>query len=77
MMNAIDIKKLSTSLWCWLVATTISLCSCCKWSMFRLKSAHVAAGALCLPDIGQLFPDNNPSWKGASFDRFCEENLQL
>jgi hypothetical protein len=22
-------------------------------------------GALCLPDIGQLFPDNDPKWKGA------------
>ena len=23
-------------------------------------------GALCLPDIGQLFPDTDPKWKGAS-----------
>ena len=22
-------------------------------------------GALCLPDIGQLFPDTDPRWKGA------------
>ena len=22
-------------------------------------------GALCLPDIGQLFPDNDPQWKAS------------
>lgn len=27
-------------------------------------------GALALPDIGQLYPDTDPAWKGASSDRF-------
>lgn len=30
-------------------------------------------GALGLPDIGQLFPDNDPKWKGASSDIFVKE----
>mmetsp|Transcript_38007 Transcript_38007/g.96169 ORF Transcript_38007/g.96169 Transcript_38007/m.96169 type:complete len:178 (+) Transcript_38007:93-626(+) len=30
-------------------------------------------GALCLPDIGQLFPDNDPQWKGARSDIFLKE----
>jgi len=34
-------------------------------------------GALCLPDIGQLFPDNDPKWKGASSDVFLKEAVRL
>jgi 2C-methyl-D-erythritol 2,4-cyclodiphosphate synthase len=30
-------------------------------------------GALNLPDIGQLFPDNDPNWKGADSSIFMEE----
>lgn len=30
-------------------------------------------GALGLPDIGQLFPDNDPKWKGAASDIFMKE----
>lgn len=30
-------------------------------------------GALTLPDIGQLFPDNDPQWKGADSSVFMEE----
>lgn len=30
-------------------------------------------GALALPDIGQLFPDSDPTWEGASSDRFLLE----
>ena len=30
-------------------------------------------GALTLPDIGQLFPDNDPRWKGADSSVFMEE----
>ena len=30
-------------------------------------------GALCLPDIGQLFPDTDPEWKGANSDTFIKE----
>mmetsp|Transcript_28564 Transcript_28564/g.84536 ORF Transcript_28564/g.84536 Transcript_28564/m.84536 type:complete len:235 (-) Transcript_28564:1283-1987(-) len=34
-------------------------------------------GALSLPDIGQLFPDNDPQWRGASSDRFVLEAVKL
>ncbi len=34
-------------------------------------------GALCLPDIGQLFPDNDPKWKGARSDIFLNEAVRL
>eukprot|EP01036_Dinobryon_divergens_P025212 gene25212-33738_t len=30
-------------------------------------------GALALPDIGQLFPDNDPTWKGADSSIFMKE----
>lgn len=30
-------------------------------------------GALSLPDIGQLFPDNDPKWKGAASHVFMTE----
>ena len=30
-------------------------------------------GALSLPDIGQLFPDNDPNWRGADSSIFMEE----
>eukprot|EP00891_Asterochloris_glomerata_P007746 jgi/Astpho2/7746/Aster-07588 len=34
-------------------------------------------GALCLPDIGQLFPDTDPQWKGANSDTFIKEAVRL
>ena len=34
-------------------------------------------GALCLPDIGQLFPDTDPKWKGARSDIFLKESVRL
>uniref|UniRef100_A0A061QXB4 2-C-methyl-D-erythritol 2,4-cyclodiphosphate synthase n=1 Tax=Tetraselmis sp. GSL018 TaxID=582737 RepID=A0A061QXB4_9CHLO len=34
-------------------------------------------GALSLPDIGQLFPDTDPKWKGASSDVFVKEAVHL
>eukprot|EP00887_Chlorella_sp_A99_P002254 scaffold10.g2254.t1 len=34
-------------------------------------------GALCLPDIGQLFPDTDPQWKGARSDVFLREAVRL
>lgn len=34
-------------------------------------------GALSLPDIGQLFPDNDPKWKGARSDIFLKEAVRL
>ncbi|KAF8068300.1 hypothetical protein HT031_001987 [Scenedesmus sp. PABB004] len=33
-------------------------------------------GALSLPDIGQLFPDNDPTWKGAASDIFVKEAVK-
>ncbi|KAF5836400.1 YgbB family-domain-containing protein [Dunaliella salina] len=34
-------------------------------------------GALNLPDIGQLFPDSDPKWKGARSDIFLKEAVRL
>jgi 2-C-methyl-D-erythritol 2,4-cyclodiphosphate synthase len=34
-------------------------------------------GALGLPDIGQLFPDNDPRWRGAASEAFVEEARRL
>ncbi|KAK2077976.1 hypothetical protein QBZ16_003844 [Prototheca wickerhamii] len=34
-------------------------------------------GALCLPDIGQLFPDTDPKWQGARSDIFLRESVRL
>ncbi|XP_021754239.1 2-C-methyl-D-erythritol 2,4-cyclodiphosphate synthase, chloroplastic-like [Chenopodium quinoa] len=34
-------------------------------------------GALGLPDIGQLFPDNDPKWKGAASSVFIKEAVRL
>lgn len=34
-------------------------------------------GALGLPDIGQLFPDNDPKWKGCTSDVFIAEACRL
>ena len=34
-------------------------------------------GALGRPDIGQLFPDNDPKWKGQTSDVFVKEAVSL
>ena len=34
-------------------------------------------GALARPDIGQLFPDTDPKWKGATSDVFLREAVRL
>lgn len=34
-------------------------------------------GALGLPDIGQIFPDNDPKWRGAASSVFVEEAVRL
>eukprot|EP00238_Polyblepharides_amylifera_P014319 CAMPEP_0196587288 /NCGR_PEP_ID=MMETSP1081-20130531/57025_1 /TAXON_ID=36882 /ORGANISM="Pyramimonas amylifera, Strain CCMP720" /LENGTH=260 /DNA_ID=CAMNT_0041909433 /DNA_START=35 /DNA_END=817 /DNA_ORIENTATION=+ len=34
-------------------------------------------GALGLPDIGQLFPDNDPRWRGADSEAFFDEAVRL
>ena len=34
-------------------------------------------GALGLPDIGQIFPDSDPRWKGAASSVFVEEAVSL
>lgn len=33
-------------------------------------------GALGMPDIGQLFPDSDPKWKGAASEVFLKEAVQ-
>ena len=34
-------------------------------------------GALGLPDIGQIFPDTDPKWKGCTSDVFMREAVRL
>lgn len=34
-------------------------------------------GALGLPDIGQIFPDNDPKWKGARSSVFIKEAVSF
>lgn len=34
-------------------------------------------GALGLPDIGQIFPDSDPKWKGAPSSVFIKEAVRL
>ena len=34
-------------------------------------------GALGLPDIGQIFPDSDPKWKGAASSVFIKEAVKL
>jgi len=34
-------------------------------------------GALGLPDIGQIFPDNDPKWRGAKSSVFIKEAIAL
>ena len=35
--------------------------------------ADAILGALSQPDIGQLFPDSDPKWKGQTSDVFVKE----
>lgn len=34
-------------------------------------------GALGLPDIGQIFPDSDPKWKGVASSVFIKEAVSL
>ena len=34
-------------------------------------------GALGLPDIGQIFPDSDPKWKGCASSVFIQESVRL
>lgn len=34
-------------------------------------------GALGLPDIGQIFPDTDPKWKGAASSVFMKEAVSV
>ena len=34
-------------------------------------------GALGLPDIGQIFPDSDPKWKGAASSVFIKEAVRF
>ena len=38
-----------------------------------LSVVDAILGALNLPDIGQIFPDNDAKWKGADSSIFMEE----
>jgi 2C-methyl-D-erythritol 2,4-cyclodiphosphate synthase len=38
--------------------------------------ADAILGALCQPDIGQLFPDSDPKWKGQTSDVFVREAVR-
>ncbi|KAK9861306.1 hypothetical protein WJX84_008489 [Apatococcus fuscideae] len=40
-------------------------------------SRDAILGALCMPDIGQQFPDTDPKWKGAASDVFVRESVRL
>lgn len=41
------------------------------------SAVDAVLGALSLPDIGQLFPDNDARWKGAPSEKFLEEAWRL
>lgn len=41
------------------------------------RRRRAPTGALSLPDIGQIFPDTDPKWKGASSDQFVKEACKL
>ena len=41
------------------------------------SSTDAILGALGLPDIGQLFPDNDPRWRGANSTQFFDEAVRL
>lgn len=34
-------------------------------------------GALGLPDIGQIFPDTDPKWKGCASSVFIQESVSI
>jgi 2C-methyl-D-erythritol 2,4-cyclodiphosphate synthase len=40
------------------------------------RGADAILGALGQPDIGQLFPDNDPKWKGKNSDVFVKEAVR-
>jgi 2-C-methyl-D-erythritol 2,4-cyclodiphosphate synthase len=42
-------------------------------SLWPRGQVDAILGALTLPDIGQLFPDNDPRLKGANSEIFMEE----
>lgn len=41
------------------------------------SATDAVLGALGLPDIGQLFPDNDPEWRGAASEQFLAEAWRL
>ncbi len=44
-----------------------------SWLRLLLHFADAILGALSQPDIGQLFPDSDPKWKGQTSDVFVKE----
>lgn len=53
--------------------------SMCILQKLTKNGCHADAilGALGQPDIGQLFPDNDPKWKGQTSDVFVKEAVRI
>jgi hypothetical protein len=47
------------------------------WLTGHVASADAILGALSEPDIGQLFPDSDPKWKGQTSDVFVKEAVSV
>ena len=50
------------------------------YSILNIRAIYeesLLRGALGLPDIGQLFPDNDPRWRGANSEQFFDEAVRL
>ena len=45
--------------------------------MIAIAYTDAILGALSQPDIGQLFPDSDPKWKGQTSDVFVKEAVGL
>lgn len=55
------------------MAASSPVLHCCSGDVALHALTDAILGALCLPDIGQLFPDTDPQWKGANSDTFIKE----
>ena len=55
------------------MAASSPVLHCCAGDVALHALTDAILGALCLPDIGQLFPDTDPQWKGANSDTFIKE----
>jgi 2-C-methyl-D-erythritol 2,4-cyclodiphosphate synthase len=55
--------------------STVALCDTGDVLLHCIVDAIL--GALGLPDIGMLFPDNDPKWRGAASCVFVREAVSL